>query len=149
MSETDPEITRERGATNEPPTEPSGERPVILVVDDEIEIRTMLRLTLTRAGFDVREAADGTAALSRITEYCPDLVLLDVLMPGKDGYAVCRELRGNPDMAELPILMFSARTDSRSRQAGLDAGATAYLTKPMRPDELVRAISDALSDSNG
>jgi two-component system phosphate regulon response regulator PhoB len=59
---------------------------------------------------------------------------------------VCRELRDDPRTASLPILMFSARTDSRSRQAGLDAGATAYLTKPMRPDLLVRAIWQALGD---
>lgn len=124
-------------------------RPTILVVDDEEDIRTVLRLTLTRAGFEVREAGSGEAALLYVAETKPDLILLDVLMPGMDGFAVCRALRQKKETADMPILLFSARTDSRSRQEGLEAGATKYLTKPLRPEQLLYHIGDALRGRSG
>jgi CheY-like chemotaxis protein len=116
----------------------------ILVVDDEAGIRTVLRLALTRAGYEVAEAEDGEQALERIADSLPDLVLLDVMMPGMGGCAVCQILRENPQTAVLPVIMLSARTDSRSRQAGLSAGANLYLTKPLAPDLLLRAVADVL-----
>jgi DNA-binding response OmpR family regulator len=124
---------------NEPPR-----RRTILVVDDEEGIRTVLRLALTRAGYEVVEAEDGEVALERIAEEVPDLVMLDVMMPGMGGYAVCQTLREQPQTAALPVIMLSARTDSRSRQAGLSAGATKYLTKPLAADQLLRHVAEAL-----
>ena len=124
---------------NEPPR-----RRTILVVDDEEGIRTVLRLALTRAGYEVVEAEDGEVALERIAEEMPDLVMLDVMMPGMGGYAVCQTLREQPQTAALPVIMLSARTDSRSRQAGLSAGATKYLTKPLAADQLLRHVAEVL-----
>lgn len=118
--------------------------PVILVVDDEEGIRTVLRLALARAGYDVVEAEDGEEALQRIAEMTPEAVILDVMMPGMGGYAVCQVLREEPATAALPVLMLSARTDARSRQAGMAAGATKYLTKPLAPEELLRHVAEVL-----
>ncbi len=116
----------------------------VLVVDDEEDIRTVLRLVLTRAGYDVAEAEDGETALERIAEAAPDVVVLDVMMPGLGGYAVCQILREEPRTALLPVIMLSARTDTRSRQEGFNAGATRYLTKPLRVDELLRHLDEVL-----
>lgn len=124
-------------------------RPTILVVDDEEDIRNMLRLTLTRAGYDVREAEDGEIALERLQGDLPDLILLDVLMPGMDGFGVCREVRADSRTAPIPILMLSARSDSFSRQEGIRAGATQYLTKPQPIDQLLRHVADALNAPPG
>lgn len=121
------------------------ERLAVLVVDDEEEIRTVLRLTLTRAGYDVREAEDGESALESIQDDLPGLILLDVLMPGMDGFEVCRRVRADSEIASIPILMLSAKTDSRSRQEGLLAGATKYLTKPQAPAQLIQHVTDALN----
>ena len=132
--------------TNEEPASiQEQERFVILVVDDEEEIRTVLRLTLTRTGYDVREAEDGESALESIQDNLPDLILLDVLMPGMDGFEVCRRIRGGTETAHIPILMLSAKTDTRSRQKGILAGATKYLTKPIAPAQLVQHVDDALN----
>lgn len=120
------------------------ERLSILVVDDEEEIRSVLRLMLTRAGYDVREAEDGESALVAVQGKLPDLILLDVLMPGMDGFEVCRRVRAEAATSRIPILMLSAKTDARSREEGLRAGATAYLTKPFVPAELIRHVEAAL-----
>ncbi len=119
-------------------------RAAILVVDDEDDVRTVLRLMLTHAGYDVREAEDGEIALRRIEQEPPDLILLDVLMPGMDGFEVCRRVRENPQTANIPVIILSARKDSRSRQEGFRAGATKYLTKPLAPDQLIWHVSDTL-----
>ena len=124
-----------------------GQRPVILVVDDEEEIRTVMRLTLTIAGYEVREAENGERALDSLEKNLPDLILLDVLMPGMDGFEVCRRVRANSETAQIPVLILSARTDARSREDGLDAGATKYLTKPISPPELLQHIAEVLEKS--
>ena len=123
------------------------ERLVVLVVDDEEEIRTVLRLTLTRAGYDVREAEDGESALESIQDDPPGLILLDVLMPGMDGFEVCRRVRADSETVHIPILMLSAKTDTRSREDGILAGATKYLTKPQAPAQLIRHVTDALNNA--
>ncbi|MBE2200842.1 MAG: response regulator [Anaerolinea sp.] len=116
----------------------------VLVVDDEPMARTLLRLMLIRAGFNVAEAEDGFDALAKVKKNRPDLVLLDVMMPGIDGFAVCESLRNEADTASLPIIMLSAKTDLSSISKGLRVGATKYLTKPISPDELTRHVHDAL-----
>lgn len=122
------------------------QRPLsILVVDDEEQMRTVLRLTLTRAGYDVREAEDGETALARLREALPDLILLDVLMPGMDGFEVCRQVRADERTADIPVVILSGKTAARYRQEGIDAGATLYLTKPQMPDQLVRHVADTLN----
>jgi DNA-binding response OmpR family regulator len=117
----------------------------VLVVDDEPTARSMLRLILVRAGFEVQEAKDGYEALSEVERSKPDLMLLDIMMPGMDGFEVCETLRKQDDMADLPIIMLSARADPESVNTGLRVGATKYLTKPVTPDELTRHVREVLS----
>ena len=124
----------------------SGVTQTILIVDDEAMARTLLRLMLVRGGFQVREAEDGSDALQKIGVEPPDLVLLDVMMPGLDGFEVCAALRGAEKTAALPIIMLSAKTDPASINKGLQVGATSYLTKPLPPDELLDVIHAALAN---
>ncbi len=112
----------------------------ILVVDDEPMSRNLLRLMLVRANFNVFEAEDGLDALNKLAGRRPDLLILDVMMPGLDGLAVCREVRSNVDMFGLPIIMLSAKTDYASIQQGFAAGASQYLTKPISADELTTHV---------
>ncbi len=118
---------------------------LLLVVDDEAAIRTVLRLTLVRAGYDVTEAENGEDALSKVREEKPDLLLLDVMMPGMDGFAVCEQLRTDPETADLPIIMLSARTDAHSKRESKRVGATKYLTKPLSAEKLLFHVGEALS----
>lgn len=106
--------------------------------------RTLLRLMLVRAGFHVSEAEDGFDALDKVRKNRPDVVLLDVMMPGMDGFTVCERIRSEVATAELPIIMLSAKTDLDSINKGLRAGATVYLTKPISPEELTQHVKDAL-----
>lgn len=116
----------------------------VMVVDDEPMARTLLRLMLVRAGFLVTEAEDGYDALAKVERNKPDLILLDVMMPGMDGFTVCETLRSEVRTSQLPIIMLSAKTDLTSITKGLRVGATKYLTKPISPDELTRHVRDIL-----
>ncbi|MBX3060169.1 MAG: response regulator [Anaerolineae bacterium] len=118
----------------------------VLVVDDEPMARTLLRLMLIRAGFNVTEAEDGFDALDKVRKNRPDVILLDVMMPGMDGFAVCERLRNDVDTAALPIIMLSAKTDLGSINRGLRVGATVYLTKPISPEDLTRHVLEALEN---
>ena len=118
----------------------------VLIVDDEPMARTLLRLMLVRAGFNVSEAEDGFDALDKVRMSRPDIILLDVMMPGMDGFTVCETLRNEEGTAALPIIMLSAKTDLESINKGLRVGATMYLTKPISPEELTRHVYDALND---
>jgi two-component system response regulator MprA len=114
----------------------------ILVADDDPAVRESLRRSLTFNGYDVVLAVDGDAAIAAVAEHSPDLLVLDVNMPGLDGLEVCRRLRavGN----DLPVLMLTARVDVGDRVLGLDAGADDYLVKPFALEELLaraRALS--------
>ena len=118
----------------------------VLIVDDESMARTLLRLMLIRAGFIVYEAEDGFDALEKAHMNRPDIVLLDVMMPGMDGFAVCESFRNNPETISLPIIMLSAKTDLESINKGLRAGATMYLTKPISTESLTKHIREALGN---
>jgi len=119
----------------------------VLVVDDEPMARTLLRLMLVRAGFEVSEAENGFDALEKVEGNLPDLILLDVMMPGMDGFTVCQKVRAREETAELPIIMLSAKTDSDSINRGLLVGATKYLTKPISPEELTKHVRGALGNN--
>ncbi len=126
------------------------EKPIahtILVVDDEPMARNLLRLMLVRDGFDVREAANGDDALSMIESKQPDLIVLDVMMPGMDGLTVCEQIRERPEGGDVPIIMLSARTDSESIRLGKEAGATEYLSKPISADKLTHHVREILTPS--
>jgi two-component system response regulator MprA len=110
----------------------------ILVVDDDAPIRRMLERTLTAEGYAVESAADGGGALAAVERAAPDLVVLDVAMPGLDGLSVCRRLRRAG--LGLPVLLLTARDAVSDRVAGLDAGADDYLVKPFAPEELLARV---------
>ncbi len=112
--------------------------PTILVVDDDPPIRRMLERTFAAEGYVVGSAADGGAALAAIERRAPDLLVLDVAMPGLDGVAVCRRLRAKG--FAFPILLLTARDAVSDRVLGLDAGADDYLVKPCAPEELLARV---------
>lgn len=118
----------------------------ILIVDDEPELRTMLRQYLSREGFDVAEAATGRDALDTVTHSEPDLVLLDVGLPDIDGFEVLRTLRATSD---IPVIMLTARDDEIDRVVGLSVGADDYVVKPFSPRELVARIQAVLRRGAG
>src|SRR5215470_20315603 len=109
----------------------------VLVVDDELLIRQFLTTGLRYEGYEVLEAKDGSEALTLATRFQPDIVILDLVMPGIDGYEVCRRLRGRPDLA---ILMLTAKDELQDRVQGLDLGADDYLVKPFEFEELLSRI---------
>ncbi len=110
----------------------------VLLVDDDAPIRRMLERTLTAEGYDVVAAADGGTALAEVERSLPDLIVLDVAMPGMDGLAVTRRLRAKG--LAVPILLLTARDALAERVAGLDAGADDYLVKPFEVDELTARV---------
>jgi two-component system alkaline phosphatase synthesis response regulator PhoP len=110
---------------------------LILVVEDEPNIAEICRDYLTRAGFRVITAGDGPRGLALARREQPDMVVLDLMLPGMDGLDVCRELRRE---TEVPIIMLTARIDERDRLIGLELGADDYLSKPFSPRELVARV---------
>ncbi|MDT3737563.1 MAG: response regulator [Denitratisoma sp.] len=116
----------------------------ILVVDDDPELRELLRGYLGGNGFEVDVAADGAAMRSRIAAAAPDLVILDLMLPGEDGLALCRALRAASATSALPILMLTARGEDTDRIVGLEMGADDYLPKPFNPRELLARIRSIL-----
>ena len=113
----------------------------ILLVDDEQNIRELAALYLEKEGFTVDFAADGREAIQRFQQVQPNLVLLDVMMPGMDGFEVCRELRRESD---VPVLMLTARSEDVDKIVGLELGADDYMTKPFNPRELVARVKAIL-----
>jgi DNA-binding response OmpR family regulator len=116
----------------------------VLVVDDEAMTRDLLRLMLKGTGFTIYEAEDGFQALEQVAAHKPDIVILDVMMPGLDGLGVCRKIRSQPETADLPIIMLSAKTTHAAVQDGLEAGANKYLTKPVGFKELISNLEEVL-----
>ena len=121
----------------------------VLVVDDDQDIRQILCTLLQLSGFQTFEAIDGEDGLNKVREHQPDVIVLDVMMPVMDGITMCCLLRQEPATAALPIIMLSGKASSRDVQAGLDAGANKYLTKPTGLDDLIHCIHDVLRDGVG
>ncbi len=119
----------------------------VLVVDDEPNIVLSLEFLLKQAGYRVRMASNGEAALAAIAEEAPDLVLLDVMIPGRDGYAVCQAIRANPAWQRVRVLMLTAKGSEIQREKGLSLGADDYITKPFSTRELVDRIRRMLGSS--
>jgi DNA-binding response OmpR family regulator len=119
----------------------------ILLVDDDPETTRLISLVLKRQGYDVVTALEGSSALHYAQTEQPDLLLLDVMMPGMDGYQITRILRENPETTNIPILMFSAKNQVEDRVAGYESGVDDYLTKPIHPAELVARVKSLITRS--
>ena len=119
----------------------------ILIVEDEANIRQLVRYNLEKEGFQVMEAADGLQGLRTAQKEKPDLVLLDLMLPGMDGLEVCRTLKGAPVTAALPIIMLTAKAEEVDKIIGLELGADDYMTKPFSPRELTARIKAVLRRS--
>jgi DNA-binding response OmpR family regulator len=119
----------------------------VLVVDDDATVAEVVLTYLRREGYDARHAADGLAALEVAASYTPDLVVLDLMLPGIDGLEVCRRLRAGS--ADLPIVMLTARGEEEDRVLGLEVGADDYVTKPFSARELVLRIQSVLRRTHG
>ncbi len=117
----------------------------VLVVDDEPNIVLSLEFLMKQAGYEVRVARDGEAALQAIEDRAPDLVLLDVMLPKRDGYDVCQAIRADPRWAGVRILMLTARGREIEREKGLALGADEYIPKPFSTREVVERVKHYLS----
>ena len=116
----------------------------VMIVDDEPNIVLSVEFLMKRAGHEVVTAGDGEEALRVLAETKPDLMILDVMMPNKNGFEVCADVRANPETADLPILMLSAKGREAEREKGLALGANAYITKPFSTHELVARVDELL-----
>src|SRR5437879_10014708 len=113
----------------------------ILVVDDEKHILELARLYLTREGYEVEGVGDGAQAVARFSQVKPDLVILDIMLPGVDGLTICKEIR---KQSQVPIIMLTAKDEVTDKVVGLEVGADDYLTKPFHPQELVASAKALL-----
>jgi DNA-binding response OmpR family regulator len=116
----------------------------VLVVEDDTDIASLISHYLNKAGHIVDAAASGTVALERVKHATPDLIVLDLMLPGMDGLLVCQTLRGDPATAAIPIIMLTARGEEAERVAGLELGADDYVTKPFSPRELTARVAALL-----
>lgn len=119
----------------------------ILVVDDEELIVKMVGLRLKANGYEVISAGDGKEGLAKAKEEFPDLIILDVMMPGMDGYKVCGLLKKDTRFAKIPVIMFTAKAQVDDKKIGEEVGANAYITKPFDPQVLLAKIRELLGES--
>jgi two-component system phosphate regulon response regulator PhoB len=116
------------------------DKPLILIADDEEDVRDLVCMNLRRAGFETEEAVDGLEAVAKAHRLKPAAVVLDVMMPGRDGYRVCQELREEKATKHIPIIMLTARGQTQDRISGFERGADDYIGKPFSPKELVLRV---------
>ena len=119
-------------------------KPLILIVEDEDDIRELVRYNLERENFAVSEAESGEAGLKAVAKKRPDLILLDLMLPGKDGLQVCRELKQNDASRDIPVVMMTAKGEESDIITGLELGAEDYVVKPFSPKVLVARIKAVL-----
>lgn len=117
----------------------------ILLVDDDPYILLSLEFLMKKAGYKVFVARNGTEALESVQTAQPDIVLLDIMMPDVDGYAICRHIRATPDLAGIKVVFLSAKTKEQDIQKGFEAGADRYIKKPFSTKDLVRQVEELLS----
>lgn len=116
----------------------------VLLIEDEPHIAEALAFLLSREGLEVACCADGEEAVARVASERPGLVILDVMLPGKSGFEVLREIRARPDTAELPVMLLTAKGQARDRSEAEEAGATLFMTKPFSNAEIVANIKRLL-----
>ena len=119
----------------------------VLVVEDEPENRLLLRVVLTSEGYEVAEAEDGPAALAAAREHRPDLILLDVMMPGMNGYAVLEALRADAATRSVPVIMLTALAQRGDVERAAEMGVAGYVTKPFEPADLLHTMEEALKNA--
>lgn len=120
-------------------------RPKILICDDEDVLRRLVRASLERGDYELLEAADGEEAIEVADAQRPQLILLDMMMPGRTGLQVLEHVRADPLLAATPVIMLSARTQESDRAAADDAGATVFLPKPFSPSDLAELVAKTLA----
>ncbi len=116
----------------------------ILIAEDERDIRDLITFTLRFAGHEVIAAANGEEALQKAEEEIPDLIMMDVRMPKMTGYEACRQMKELDSLKDVPVIFLSAKGQESEVQAGIDAGAEAYILKPFAPDQLSTRVSEIL-----
>ncbi|MCU0551988.1 MAG: response regulator [Leptolyngbya sp. Prado105] len=116
----------------------------VLVVEDSVTQREMITDLLKGSGIEVTIATDGVEALEHIQGHCPDLVVLDIVMPRMNGYEVCRRLKADPKTQKVPVVMCSSKGEEFDRYWGMKQGADAYIAKPFQPTELVGTVKQLL-----
>jgi DNA-binding response OmpR family regulator len=137
--------TMRRVAPAAPATkEPSMAKGTILVIDDERDLIDLVRYNLEKEGYDVIAATDGQSGLEVATKHAPDLVVLDLMMPGMDGLQFCQRLRSDARTARMPLIMLTAKATEADRIVGLEMGADDYITKPFSPREVVARVKAVL-----
>jgi len=119
----------------------------VLIVDDEPNIVTSLEFLMRLGEYEVRVAGNGDEALRLVESFVPDVVLLDVMMPQRSGFEVCRKIRQNPELSGVKIVMLTARGRDAERDRGLSLGANAYVTKPFSTKELMSTVRDLLDST--
>jgi CheY-like chemotaxis protein len=118
----------------------------VLIADDEPNIVLSLEFLMEQCGFEVRTAGDGPQALALVEAFAPDLVLLDVMMPGKNGYEVCQHIKSVPGLRHIKVILLSAKGRELEIAKGIEMGADAYVTKPFSTRELATKVCDMLGD---
>lgn len=116
----------------------------VLVVEDEADVMDLLRYNLNKSGFDVLIATSGLEGLEKASQHRPDLILLDIMLPGMNGYEVCKKLRNTAETASIAIVMLTAKGETLERVKGLELGVDDYVTKPFSPRELILRIQAVL-----
>lgn len=120
----------------------------ILVVDDEPNVIRSLTFVLEKEGFDVSSATNGEEAMLKIQQSKPELMFLDVMMPKKNGYEVCQEVKGDSGLSDIHIIMLTAKGQQADREKGLDAGADEFMTKPFSLKTVVDKVKEILGDGH-
>ncbi len=121
----------------------------VLIADDEHNIRHILDFSLHSEGFDVVAAANGEDAFTLAVSEKPDLIILDVMMPGQGGIETCRQLKADERVADIPVILLTARTSRQDREEGKAAGADEYITKPFSPQKVINAVQNFLGVVSG
>lgn len=120
----------------------------ILVIEDDLSSLTLLTYALRHEGYEVLIASDGFTGLKTVQNEHPDLIILDVMLPGLDGYEICRKLRQQPQTATVPIIFLSARANQGDKDVGLRMGANGYFTKPTDPSTILAEVETLLASMN-
>jgi chemosensory pili system protein ChpA (sensor histidine kinase/response regulator) len=120
--------------------------PTVMVVDDSLTVRRVTQRLLERQGYTVMLAKDGVDALRQLQDVRPDIMLVDIEMPRMDGYDLTRNVRGNKQTADIPIIMITSRTAEKHRKMAFELGVNEYLGKPYQEDELVKSIKQYLAE---